>query len=145
MLLRPAPLASVLGVRSDGAAGSSSASDLLITVFGELMRPAGTAAWTQTLVAALALVDVEEKAARQAISRLADKGWLTSQRVGRRTRWARLPSCPTARSTRYSSAAARIPSNAPGKAGATVPAVRIAPRRKGDSDLNSFLADRPHL
>jgi phenylacetic acid degradation operon negative regulatory protein len=82
-----APLAPVFGVRSDGEAGASSASDLLITVFGELLRPAGGTAWTQTLVATLALVGVEEKATRQAISRLADKGWLTSERVGRRTRW----------------------------------------------------------
>jgi len=83
-----APLAPVLGVRNDGGTGSSSASDLLITVFGELMRPTGTTAWTQTLVAALGLVGVEEKAARQAISRLAEKGWLASERIGRRTRWA---------------------------------------------------------
>lgn len=86
-----APLAPVLGMRNDGAIGTSSASDLLITVFGELLQPADSPAWTQTLVAALGLVDVEEKAARQAISRLADKGWLTSQRVGRRTRWTLTP------------------------------------------------------
>lgn len=82
-----APPPPVFGVRSDGEAGASSASDLLITVFGELVRPGGGTAWTQTLVATLALVGVEEKATRQAISRLADKGWLTSERVGRRTRW----------------------------------------------------------
>lgn len=81
------PLPPVFGVRSDGEAGASSAADLLTTVFGELLRPGCGAAWTQTLVATLALVDVEEKATRQAISRLADKGWLTSERVGRRTRW----------------------------------------------------------
>ncbi len=75
------------GVRLDGAVGSASASDLLITVFGELMRPTGARAWTQTLVDAMAVVGVEEKATRQAVSRLADKGWLTPERVGRRTRW----------------------------------------------------------
>ncbi len=84
-------LAPVFGVRSDGEAGASSASDLLVTVFGELMAPGGGTAWTQTLVAALDLVGVEEKAARQAISRLAGKGWLTSERVGRRTRWHLTP------------------------------------------------------
>lgn len=81
------PLAPVLGLRQDGDVGTSSASDLLITVFGELMRPAGGSAWTQTLVAALGLVDVEDKAARQAISRLAAKGWIHSERVGRKSRW----------------------------------------------------------
>jgi phenylacetic acid degradation operon negative regulatory protein len=77
----------VLGLRQDGDVGTSSASDLLITIFGELMRPAGGAAWTQTLSAALGLVGVEDKAARQAISRLSAKGWINSERVGRKSRW----------------------------------------------------------
>ena len=81
------PLAPALGLRQNGDVGTSSASDLLITVFGELMRPAGGSAWTQTLVAALGLLDVEDKAARQAISRLGAKGWMTSERVGRKSRW----------------------------------------------------------
>ncbi len=84
----PAP---VFGVRNDGGAGASSASDLLMTIFGELMRPNGGAAWTQTLVTTLEVVGVEEKAARQAISRLAGKGWLASERVGRRSRWHLTP------------------------------------------------------
>lgn len=84
-------LAPVFGVRNDGEAGASSASDLLVTVFGELMAPGGGPAWTQTLVAALGLVGVEEKATRQAISRLAGKGWLASERVGRRARWHLTP------------------------------------------------------
>ena len=81
------PLAPALGLRQNGDVGTSSASDLLITVFGELMRPAGGSAWTQTLVAALGLLDVEDKAARQAISRLGAKGWMTSERIGRKSRW----------------------------------------------------------
>jgi phenylacetic acid degradation operon negative regulatory protein len=51
------------------------------------MRPAGARAWTQTLITALGLVGVEDKAARQAISRLSAKGWITSERVGRKSRW----------------------------------------------------------
>jgi phenylacetic acid degradation operon negative regulatory protein len=77
----------VLGRRQDGDVGTSSASDLLITIFGELMRPAGGTAWTQTLITALGLVGVEDKAARQAISRLSAKGWIVSERVGRKSRW----------------------------------------------------------
>lgn len=80
-------IAPVLGLRQDGDVGNSSASDVLITVFGEFMRPAGGSAWTQTLVAALGLTGVEEKAARQAIARLAAKGWIVSERVGRKSRW----------------------------------------------------------
>jgi phenylacetic acid degradation operon negative regulatory protein len=83
----PGSLAPVLGLRQDGDLGTSSASDLLITIFGELMRPAGGSAWTQTLIAALGLVGVEDKAARQAVSRLSAKGWIVSERVGRKSRW----------------------------------------------------------
>ena len=86
-----APLAPVLGVRRDGSTSASSASDLLITVFGELMLPNGDSAWTKTLVRTLGLFDVEAKAARQAISRLSNKGWVTSERVGRRSRWSLTP------------------------------------------------------
>ena len=85
-------LAPVLGARLDGEpTETTSASDLLVTIFGELMRPAGGAAWTQTLIESLALFEIEEKAARQAVSRLSAKGWITSERVGRRTRWRLTP------------------------------------------------------
>jgi phenylacetic acid degradation operon negative regulatory protein len=86
-----APLAPVLGVRRDGSTSASSASDLLITVFGELMLPNGGSAWTQTLIETLGLFDVEAKATRQAISRLSNKGWITSERVGRRSKWSLTP------------------------------------------------------
>lgn len=55
------------------------------------MRPGGGVAWTQTLIETLALFDIEDKAARQAISRLAAKGWIESERIGRRTRWRLTP------------------------------------------------------
>ena len=55
------------------------------------MLPNGDSAWTQTLVRTLGLFDVEAKAARQAISRLSNKGWVTSERVGRRSRWSLTP------------------------------------------------------
>ena len=52
------------------------------------VRPAARAAvWTGALVAALAEVGVEEKAARQALSRTAAKHLLTAERDGRRVRW----------------------------------------------------------
>ncbi|MFT4866610.1 MAG: phenylacetic acid degradation operon negative regulatory protein [Ilumatobacter sp.] len=91
MMIDAAPLAPVLGVRRDGSTTASSASDLLTTVFGELMLPNGGSAWTQTLVETLRLFDVEPKAARQAISRLSNKGWITSERVGRRSKWSLTP------------------------------------------------------
>lgn len=55
------------------------------------MRPAGGSAWTQTLTAALDLLGVQDKAARQTITRLHDRGWLTRAKVGRQTRWSLTP------------------------------------------------------
>jgi phenylacetic acid degradation operon negative regulatory protein len=65
----------------------SSAKALLLTLLGEFVLPSGAAAWTQTFVEALAALDVEEKNARQALSRLADQGFIAGRRVGRRVRW----------------------------------------------------------
>jgi phenylacetic acid degradation operon negative regulatory protein len=72
--------------RSRGA-GTPSARSLLLTVLGEFVLPQREPAWTQALVAALAVVGVEEKAARQALSRTAAEGVLVAERDGRRVRW----------------------------------------------------------
>lgn len=72
-----------LARRREGA----SARSLLLTVLGEFVLPRRGAAWTGALVGALAELDVEEKAARQALARTAAEGLLTSQRDGRRVRW----------------------------------------------------------
>ena len=44
--------------------------------------------WTAALLDLLADLDVAEKAARQAIMRTADSGWIEASRVGRETRWS---------------------------------------------------------
>ena len=67
--------------------GAASARSLLLTVLGEFVLPAGEAAWTAALVAALGEVGVEEKAARQALSRTAAEHLLSAERDGRRVRW----------------------------------------------------------
>jgi len=64
-----------------------SARSLLLTVLGEYVRPAGEPVWTATLVSALGVLGVAEKAARQALARTASDGWLTSRKHGRRARW----------------------------------------------------------
>jgi phenylacetic acid degradation operon negative regulatory protein len=64
-----------------------SARSLLTTVLGEYVQQSERPVWTSTLVAALSLFGVEEKAARQALARTAAEGWLKSDRVGRRVRW----------------------------------------------------------
>jgi phenylacetic acid degradation operon negative regulatory protein len=51
--------------------------------------------WTGTLVSALGLVGVREKAARQALARSAAGGWLTGERVGRRVRYDLTPTLRT--------------------------------------------------
>ena len=83
----PPSLAPMLGARRDGAAGVDSSRGLLMTLLGEFVMPDGGSVWTQTLVAALALLDVRDKAARQALARMEDRGWLARTRVGRQTRW----------------------------------------------------------
>lgn len=68
--------------------GASSARSLLLTVFGEYVLPSGAAVWTSTLLHVAAGLGVEEKAARQALNRLAADGWIAAGREGRRVRWS---------------------------------------------------------
>jgi phenylacetic acid degradation operon negative regulatory protein len=65
----------------------SSAKALLLTILGELVLPHGGAVWTSTVVRTLALLDVEERNARQAMARLSEQGLVRSERQGRRARW----------------------------------------------------------
>ncbi|WP_210407022.1 PaaX family transcriptional regulator C-terminal domain-containing protein [Prauserella flavalba] len=65
-----------------------SARSLLMTLLGEFVLPRDRPVWTSMLVDALAMFDVEEKSARQALARTAAEGWLESERVGRRVRWS---------------------------------------------------------
>jgi phenylacetic acid degradation operon negative regulatory protein len=68
--------------------GAASARSLLLTVLGEFVLPSGRPVWTSTLLELLADLDVAEKAARQAIMRTSDSGWIEASRVGRETRWS---------------------------------------------------------
>ena len=71
--------------------GAASARSLLLTVLGEFVLPRDAPAWTGALVAGLAEVGVEEKAARQALARTAAEGLLNAEREGRRVRWRLTP------------------------------------------------------
>ncbi len=71
--------------------GAASARSLLLTVLGEFVLPSGRPVWTSTLIELLGELDVAEKAARQAIMRTADSGWIEGSRVGRETRWSLTP------------------------------------------------------
>jgi len=68
-------------------AGAGNGRALLFTVLGEFVLPGGGSAWTSAVIDVLGRLGVEEKACRQALMRTADDGWLSSERVGRRTRW----------------------------------------------------------
>lgn len=67
--------------------GSASARSLLLTVLGEFVHPRAVPVWTTTLLAALGALGVEEKSARQALTRTAHEGVLASTRHGRRVQW----------------------------------------------------------
>jgi phenylacetic acid degradation operon negative regulatory protein len=71
--------------------GAASAGSLLLTILGEFVLPAGEPVWTSALIRLLGELDVEEKAARQALMRAADAGWIAATREGRRTRWSLTP------------------------------------------------------
>jgi len=65
----------------------SSARSLLLTVVGEFCFPRDDAVWTTALIRVLGGLGVESHAARQAITRSADAGWIVSERHGRAVRW----------------------------------------------------------
>lgn len=64
-----------------------SARSVLLTILGEFVYPDRRPVWTATLIEALAVLGVEEKAARQALTRTAAEGLLESARHGRRVLW----------------------------------------------------------
>ncbi|MGY1812574.1 PaaX family transcriptional regulator [Blastococcus sp. SYSU D00820] len=71
--------------------GAASARSLLLTVLGEFVLPGDRPVWTASLIELLGDLDVAEKAARQAIMRTADSGWIAASRIGRETRWSLTP------------------------------------------------------
>jgi phenylacetic acid degradation operon negative regulatory protein len=68
------------------AAGVDSSRGLLFTVLGEFVLPTG-AAWTSSFIDVFNRLGVEEKTARQALMRTSADGWLSPERIGRRTIW----------------------------------------------------------
>jgi phenylacetic acid degradation operon negative regulatory protein len=73
------------------AAGVGGVRGLLITVLGDYLFPSGRPAPTSAFIDALARLDVEEGACRQALIRAAADGWLTTERAGRFTWWGLTP------------------------------------------------------
>jgi phenylacetic acid degradation operon negative regulatory protein len=73
------------------AAGAATARGVLFTILGEFVLPADGQVWTSAVIGTMSRLGVEEKATRQALMRTAADGWLTAERLGRRTRWRLTP------------------------------------------------------
>ncbi len=69
------------------ALAGPSARSLLFTILGEYVFPTGGVVWTATLMRALRVLGVEEKASRQAMARAALDGFIERERIGRHVRW----------------------------------------------------------
>ena len=74
--------------RRSQALGVPSTRGYLLTVLGEFVLPVGGRVWTAALLDALGALGVEERTARQAVWRSAERGLLESERIGRRTLWS---------------------------------------------------------
>jgi phenylacetic acid degradation operon negative regulatory protein len=76
-------------VSVDSAVGPSSAArgakTLLLTILGEAVLPSGPTVWQEVLVRGLTVTGVSVAAARQAVARAIAEGWLSSERIGRRS------------------------------------------------------------
>ena len=66
--------------------GAPAARSVLLTVLGEYVLPAQDGVWRETLVNALGALDYKTQAARQALARSINGGWLRTERYGRRSR-----------------------------------------------------------
>jgi len=64
---------------------------LIFTLFGEYVLPRGGSAWAGSLLQLLRLLEVSERAARSTFSRMSQKGWLASSRVGRNSHYSLTP------------------------------------------------------
>jgi phenylacetic acid degradation operon negative regulatory protein len=58
---------------------------IVITVFGDAIVPRGGSVWLGTLLAFFEALDIDSGVVRTAMSRLAADGWLTREKVGRKS------------------------------------------------------------
>lgn len=58
---------------------------IVFNLFGDYVNPRGDTAWTSGLLEVLEVLGVGERAARSTLSRMKQKGWLRSQKDGRRS------------------------------------------------------------
>jgi phenylacetic acid degradation operon negative regulatory protein len=65
--------------------------DLVFTLYGDYLLPRGGTAWIGSLIELLGRLDVSEQAVRSAASRMARKGWLSSEKCGRHSYYSLTP------------------------------------------------------
>lgn len=61
---------------------------LIVSLLGDSIKPRGGAFWLGTLISACEPFDINERAVRTSVQRLSRDGWLQSERVGRKSRYA---------------------------------------------------------
>jgi phenylacetic acid degradation operon negative regulatory protein len=65
---------------------------LIVTIFGDSIVPQASEIWLSELIELLKPFSVNERLVRTSAFRLAEEGWLESQREGRRSRYSLTPS-----------------------------------------------------
>jgi phenylacetic acid degradation operon negative regulatory protein len=64
---------------------------MIFTLYGDYIRHRGGEAWTGSLIELLGLFGLSGQAVRSALSRMSQKGWLESRRVGRYSFYSQTP------------------------------------------------------
>lgn len=80
------------------------AKSVVMTLFGDVIRPHGGALWLGSLIRLLAPFGISDRLVRTSVFRLAEEGWLSAQREGRRS----LYTLKSAASRRFERAYKRI-------------------------------------
>lgn len=65
--------------------------DLVFTLYGDYLLPRGGMAWIGSLIELLGTLDISEQAVRSAASRMARKGWLSTEKCGRHSHYSLTP------------------------------------------------------
>jgi phenylacetic acid degradation operon negative regulatory protein len=71
----------------------SHSQEMIFTLYGDYVRSRGGTAWTGSLIELLGLLGISPQAVRCALSRMSQKGWLTSAKVGRHSFYSLTPRC----------------------------------------------------
>lgn len=61
---------------------------MIFTLFGDFIIDQGGEVWTKSLVQLMDLLDISERAVRSTLSRMTQKGWLSSEKFGRQSQYS---------------------------------------------------------